>query len=290
MKYGVVFPQTEIGADPIAVCDYAQAAEALGFSHLLCFDHVLGASAAAYDMQRLPGPYRENHMFHEPMVLFGYLAAITRTIELATAVLILPQRQTALIAKQAAEIDLLSGGRLRLGVGIGWNWVEYEALGMPFKERGAREEEQIELLRALWSKPLVTFEGRFHKVIDAGINPLPGRRIPIWLGGMAEAVLKRAAVVADGWYPMSTSMGPDGLGEMVGRLHGYARGAGRDPSSISVDMRVAHDNAAPDDWARRVAELKVSGATHISFNSMNCGLKGPAEHIAAIRRFKEVLG
>ena len=269
--------------------DFAQAAEELGYAHMICYDHVLGASAAAYDKERLTGPYREHDMFHEPMVLFGYLAALTKRIVFTTGVIILPQRQTALVAKQAAEIDVLSGGRLRLGIGTGWNWVEYEALGIPFKDRGARQEEQVRLMRELWGKPLVNFEGRFHTVPDAGINPLPRRQIPIWFGGMAEAVLKRTAALGDGWLPMNSRLGPGQLAEMVGRLRNYAKSAGRKPEAVSIDARVGHDNAGPDAWVRSAEQLVADGATHISFNSMNVGLKGPAAHIEAIRRFKEAV-
>ncbi len=289
MKYGVIFPQTEIGEDPVAVRDFAQAAEALGYSHLIAYDHVLGASAAAYDAKRLAGPYREEHLFHEPMVLFGYLAGVTKTIELVTGVLILPQRQTALVAKQAAEIDVLSGGRLRLGVGIGWNWVEYEALGVPFKQRGEREAEQIRLLRELWAKPLVSFAGKFHTVTDAGLNPLPRRQIPIWLGGMAEAVLKRAGELGDGWFPMSTLAGVAQFVEMSGRVRDYARQAGRNPDSVAFDVRIAYDAARPAAMADNVAEYAKAGATYLSLHTMRCGLQGPEQHIAAMRKFREVL-
>jgi len=289
VKFGVVFPQTEIGADPTAVRDFVQTAEGLGLTHLLCFDHVIGASKARYSPGQLQGPYREQHMFHEPMVLFGYLAGITRTIELATGVIILPQRQTALLAKQAAEIDLLSGGRLRLGVGIGWNWVEYDVLGMPFSERGARLDEQIRLIRALWEQPLVTFDGRFHKVVDAGLNPLPGRRIPIWFGGMAEAVLKRTGEIGDGWYPMNGRLANGQLPEMIGRVRGYAAAAGRDPHSVQIDARIAHDGATPSVWARQIKQLEADGVDYISFNTMNGGLADPAAHIDALHRFRDVI-
>ena len=178
MKLGVVFPQTEIGADPVAVRDYVQAAESLGYDHMIAYDHVLGANAAS--RPGWEGTYQHTDMFHEPFVLFGYLAGITRSIEFVTGIVILPQRQTVLVAKQAAEVDVLSGGRLRLGIGIGWNAIEYEALGEDFHNRGRRSEEQIELMRALWTQELVTYEGRWHKVTDAGLNPLPARRpIPV---------------------------------------------------------------------------------------------------------------
>lgn len=289
MKFGVVFPQTEIGADPLAVRDFVQTAEGLGLTHLLCFDHVIGASQASYSPDRLQGPYREQHMFHEPMVLFGYLAGITRSIELATGVIILPQRQTALLAKQAAEIDLLSGGRLRLGVGIGWNWVEYDVLGVPFSERGARLDEQIRLIRALWEQPLVNFEGRFHKVVDAGLNPLPARRIPIWFGGMAEAVLKRTGELGDGWYPMNGRLAPGQLTAMIRRLRGYAEAAGRDPRAVEIDGRIMHGGETPASWSRQIAQLEADGVDDISFNTMNSGLEGPAAHINALRRFRDVI-
>ena len=191
MQLGAVFPQTEIGADPVGVKDYVQAAEAMGYEHLLVFDHVLGADASKRDSW--DRPYSSVDMFHEPFVLFGYLAGITEKIELTTGVLILGQRQTALVAKQAAEIDVLSGGRLRLGIGVGWNEVEYEALGERFTNRGRRSEEQIELMRALWTQDTVDFQGRHHQVSHAGINPLPVQRpIPMCVaatGGMGARLL-----------------------------------------------------------------------------------------------------
>ena len=200
MKYGVVFPQTEYGNDPQAIKDYAQTAEGLGYDYLLVYDHVLGAHP-----DRLPGltgPYTNAHPFHEPMVLFGFLAAVTTNLELVTGILILPQRQTALVAKQTAAVDVLSGGRLRLGIGIGWNYVEYDALGKNFRTRGRQVEEQIEVLRKLWTQPLVTHRTDDHNIDNAGILPLPVQRpIPIWFGGVAEPVLKRAARLGDGWMP-----------------------------------------------------------------------------------------
>ncbi len=301
LQLGVVFPQTEIGADPVAVRDYAQAAEDLGFTHLVAYDHVIGAAARSYDLQRLSGPYREHDMFHEPLVLFGYLAGITRKLQLCTGILILPQRQAALVAKQAAEVDVLSGGRLRIGVGIGWNWVEYEVLGVPYKDRGARQEEQIRLMRELWTQPLVTFKGRFHAVVDAGINPLPVQRpIPIWLGGMAEPVLARVGALADGWYPRFPSL--DGIrtpnrpvvekeppADVVARVRDYAKAAGRDPDALGIQGFITHNNETPEQWAKAVAAYRAIGATHLAFNTMKAGLTHVAEHIAALRRFKEAV-
>ena len=194
----MVYPQTELRGDPSAVRKIGLAAEDRGFGHLLAYDHVLGA-VHAERARRLPGPYTELDPFHDPLVMFAYLAGITERIKFATGVMVLPQRQTALVARQAADVDLLSGGRLRLGVGVGWNHVEYEALGQDFKWRGARQEEQIELLRRLFTDPVVDFAGRFHRIDRASLMPKPTRPIPIWLGGSSEAAFNRAARVADGF-------------------------------------------------------------------------------------------
>ena len=196
MRYGAIFPQTEIGIDPIAIRDYAQAVEDLGYDYLLAYDHVLGA-----DPEGRGGtwPYTYMSNFHEPLALFSYLAGLTERIELVSGVVILPQRQTALVAKQAAVVDILTGGRLILGVGSGWNYLEYESLGQDFHTRGRRLEEQVGLLRRLWSEPLVEFEGDFDRIPAVGINPRPGRQIPIWMGGTAPVVLDRIGRIGDGW-------------------------------------------------------------------------------------------
>jgi probable F420-dependent oxidoreductase len=218
MQLGVIFPQTEIGADPKAIRDFVQAAEDLGYEHLIVFDHVLGADTAHYPGWQ--GAYTHQDMFHEPLVLYGYLAAFTQRMELVTGVLILGQRQTALVAKQAAEVDVLSGGRLRLGVGIGWNAVEYEGLNANFHNRGKRSEEQIAVLRALWTQEVVDFHGRWHQITHAGLNPLPIQRpIPLWLGGgtNAEPVIERVGRLADGWFPQ---FAPDATGRAaLERMH-----------------------------------------------------------------------
>jgi probable F420-dependent oxidoreductase len=286
MHVGVVFPQIEIGSDPVAVRDYAQAAESLGYAHLLVYDHVLGA-----DVQHYPGwngPYNHKDMFHEPFVLFGYLAALTQRLELVTAVIILGQRQTALVAKQAAEVDVLTGGRLRLGFGTGWNTVEYEALGENFHNRGRRSEEQIAVLRALWTQEVVDFKGRWHHINHAGLNPLPVQRpIPVWLGGRAEAVIQRVARIGDGWFPQ---FAPDSQGqETIARLHQYAREAGRDPASIGIEGRISVGKRQPEDWRKDAEAWERLGATHLSVNTMGAGLRSPQEHINAIRQFKEAV-
>src|SRR2546428_5674653 len=286
MQVGVIFPQTEIGADPVAVRDYVQAAENLGYAHLLVYDHVLGADAQRHAGWR--GGYTAKDMFHEPFVAFGYMAALTQRLELGTAVLVLGQRQTALVAKQAAEVDVLSGGRLRLGIGIGWNHVEYEALGENFKTRGRRSEEQIEVLRNLWTKELVTFNGKWHKITDAGINPLPIQRpIPIWLGGGAEPVLRRVGRLGDGWFPQLEP--GDKVRSMIEKIRSYAKEAGRDPSTIGVEARLAIASRAPEGWTKLASQWKELGATHLSVNTMKAGLSTPSDHITAIRRFKEAV-
>jgi len=291
MKIGVVFPQTEIGEDPAAIRDYAQAVESLGYTHILAFDSVVGANPDR------PGgwdsPYTYQHAFHEPFALFAFCAAITRRIELVTGVLILPQRQTTLVAKQAAEVDVLSGGRLRLGIGVGWNPVEFEALGENIHDRGKRVEEQLEVMRLLWTRELVTYEGRWHRVPDAGIKPLPVQRpIPVWMGGESEAVLRRAARLADGWITLQTFRpGPDAQ-RTVDRLLGLVREAGRDPLTFGVEGRVALAQTPREARESEMAAWRaMRGITHLCVNTMNLGLPGPEAHVRALERFKaDVLG
>ena len=286
MKLGVIFPQTEIGNDPIAIRDYAQAAEQLGYHHLLAFDHVLGAHPDRFGFR---APYNHQTPFHEPFVLFGYLAGLTTSLELVTGIVILPQRQTALVAKQTAEIDVLTKGRMRLGVGIGWNAVEYEALGENFRNRGRRVEEQVALLRQLWTDELVDFEGKYHKVQQAGINPLPVQRpIPIWMGGGAEPVMKRIARIADGWFPQF-SPGPEAT-ETVEQLRGYIREAGRKVEDVGIEGRISQVRTPEDEWGAALEGWRELGASHLSFNTMGVDLASPQGHIDAIRRFKEVAG
>ena len=282
MRLGVVFPQTEIGSDPGAIKDYAQTAEELGFRHILAYDHVIGANPASRPGWR--PPYTYSDPFHEPLVLFGYLAGLTKRLELVTGVLILPQRQTVLVAKQAAEVDVLSGGRLRLGIGIGWNPVEYEALGADFKNRGRRSEEQVEVLRKLWTEELVTFNGLWHKITDAGINPLPVQRpIPVWFGGSDDRVLRRLAKLGDGWFPL---LAPDEkCRAMIDKIRDYAKEFGRDPGLIGIEGRISYGQGSPEAWLKEIEAWKRLGATHVSLNTMKAGLNRPGAHVEAIRRF-----
>ena len=289
MQIGVVFPQLEIGNDPVAIRDYAQAAESLGYDHLLVYDHVLGANRETHEWLR--GPYRHPDAFHEPFVLFGYLAGLTQKIELVTGILILPQRQTALVAKQAAEVDVLSNGRLRLGIGIGWNSVEYEALNEDFSNRGRRSEEQIEVMRALWTNDLVTFKGRWHTITDAGINPLPVRKpIPIWFGGYDDRVLRRIGRIGDGWIIAGGGGTPTPQTiSAVERVKGYTQDAGRDPSAMGFEKVIGYGDATMDKGVETVCEWEDAGVTHLSLNTMNSGLATPSDHITAIQRFREAL-
>ncbi len=279
MKIGVVFPQTEIGADPDVVANFAIVAESLGYDHLLAYDHVLGANTASRpDWQ---GPYTSKSMFQEPLVLFSYLAALTTTIELVTAVVILPQRQTALVAKQAACVDVLSKGRLRFGVGTGWNAVEYEALGANFNDRGHRSEEQIDLLRQLWREEAITFSGEAHTITDAGLNPLPpNKNIPIWLGGMAPQVIERVGRLADGWFPFVNK----GLSEQIQQVQESAKRAERNPADIGIECIIPSDTD-PD----RIKALRDMGVTHVAMVTMNQGLRDPAAHVDAITRARDNL-
>jgi probable F420-dependent oxidoreductase len=286
MRFGVVFPQTEIGTDPAVIRDFAQTAEALGYHHILAYDHVIGANPASRQGWR--PPYTHKDSFHEPFVLFSYLAGVTKTLEFTTGVIILPQRQTVLVAKQAAALDVLSGGRLRLGIGIGWNPVEYEALGENFKNRGRRSEEQVEVLRKLWTQELVTYEGQWHRITDAGLNPLPIQRpIPIWFGGSDDRALRRLARLGDGWFPL---MGPDDTCRAaIDKIGSYAREAGRDPKSIGIESRVTIGQKSPEEWKKEIEAWKNLGATHLAVNTMKAGLPTPTAHIEAIRRFKAVI-
>ncbi len=279
MRIGVTFPQTEIGEDPGGIRAYAVAAEELGYSHLLAYDHVLGADRAQRPDFR--GPYDIDTMFHEPFVLFGFMAGFTSTLEFVTGVIILPQRQTALVAKQATQVDVLSGGRLRLGVGIGWNDVEYTALGQDFRTRAARSEEQIRLLRALFSTDSVTFEGRWDRVEAAGINPRPARQsIPIWIGGGADATLRRTARLGDGWFPQMPAAAAEPL---LQRLRDYTVEAGREPGDIGIEARVTIGNKDTETWLAEVKAWKDLGATHLAINTMGSGLRGAEPHIDAIQ-------
>jgi len=275
MRIGAVYPQTELGGDPNAVARIGRAVEELGFDHLLAYDHVLGA-VHAERARRLTGTYSERDPFHDPLVMFAYLAGITERIEFVTGILVLPQRQTALVARQAADVDLLSGGRLRLGVGVGWNYVEYEALGQEFRTRGARQEEQIELLRRLFTEPVVDFSGRFDRIDRAALVPKPVRRIPIWLGGFSEPAFERAARLGDGFVFFGG--GSEDTVDAWKRLRDRVGALGRPIEEFGAHWvlpaqgDVGHLTAAIDGWRR-------AGGTHASVVTMGLGLDTADAHV-----------
>jgi len=290
MKFGAIYPHQEIGTDPVVIRDWAQTAEGLGYSHIVAYDHVLGA--ARRDRQpKLFGPYDENDAFHEPMVLFGYLAACTENIEFSTGILILPQRQTALVAKQVAQIDLLSGGRMRLGVGTGWNFVEYDVLNEDFASRGRRMSEQVELIRELWRNPVVDYEGEYHRVDGAGLNPLPERNIPIWFGGFTDVAFRRAARIGDGIMLGGSQAANLAAAEKV-REHLSA--ADRAIDQFGIEAFVNHQDGQ-DAWRQHVEEWQALDADYVSMRAaalkgVGPGLSSPRSHIEALESFWKAVG
>lgn len=282
MQLNAIFPTRDIGNDPAKIRDWAQTAEDLGYAYIEVPDHVFGAAPR----DGWTPTYDHNDPFHETFVTLGFLAAVTRRIRLSSGILIAPQRQTGLIAKQAAEADLLSGGRLRLGLGVGWNHVEYEALGSDWKTRGARQAEQIEVLRRLWSEDLVTFKGRFHDMRDVNIVPPPVQRpIPIWLGGASEAVIKRAARLADGWMPI---IAPDAQAEQkLALLEAELQRNGRDRSKFGLEAWLRMPERDPQQWARAAQGWRNLGADMVMLYP-TFRMPDFAEQIATLRRFKEV--
>jgi probable F420-dependent oxidoreductase len=285
MRIGVVFPQTELGGDVGAVRAYGEGVEALGFTHVLAYDHVIGADPEVH--RGWAGPYDVRTTFHEPFVLFGYLAAAT-SVELVTGIIILPQRQTVLTAKQAAEVDLLTGGRFRLGVGLGWNPVEYEALGKDFSNRGERLDEQVTLMRRLWTEPSVTHNGAHETVTGAGLAPLPVQRpIPVWFGGVAERALRRVGRLADGWFPQV----PPGerLEEARAIIRQAAVEAGRDPDALGIEGRVGWETGDVDRLVRQAGKWRDAGASHLGVNTMGAGLGSVDDHLAALAKAADAL-
>jgi probable F420-dependent oxidoreductase len=286
MNIGVVFPQTEIGGDVGGVRAYAQRVEELGYTHVLAYDHVVGADPAVHTGWQ--GPYDVHTTFHEPLVLFGYLAGAT-SLELVTGIIILPQRQTALVAKQAAEVDLLTSGRFRLGVGLGWNAVEYEALGKRFSDRGRRLDDQIELLRRLWTEQTVTFEGTYEKVTGAGLAPLPVQRpIPVWVGARTPPAYQRAGRLADGWFPLVAPGA--GLDEARSIVERGAKEAGRDPASLGMEGRVNWGEGGVEKLVDHAGRWRDAAATHLSINTMGAGLGHVDAHLRALESAAAGLG
>ena len=283
MEIGILYPQTEYGSDPAAIRDFAQTAEALGFSHILTYEHVLGVDP---NRPGWKGIYSLEDPFHEPFAMFSFMAGVTERIAFLTSIVILPQRQTVLVAKQAATLDVLSAGRLRLGVGLGWNEPEYIALGEDFHNRGRRVEEQVELMRALWTKPLVNFSGQWNTVEDAGLNPLPVQQpIPIWFGGHAEPVIHRTARLGDGWipnYPTAEEAKPH-----FDKLEQHLEQAGRSINEFGIEVRVHYREGDPDRIGGLIQDWQAGGATHIGLSTMRSRLNGPTDHLNAMRSFAE---
>ena len=286
MKVGAIFPQTEIGTDLGEIRAFVQAVEEQGYDSIFIADHVLGADPQFHQHPSL-ARYSYKSVVHEPLTLMAYMAAITTKISLSTGILILPQRQTALVAKQAAEIDVLSGGRMRLGIGVGWNEVEYEALGEDFHNRGSRCTEQIEVMRALWTQDVVTFEGKYHTLNHVAIEPRPSRPIPIWIGGMSETAMKRAIRLGDGWFPQFRPEAPDPQGT-IDRFFSLLRESGRNPDDFGVQTTFPF-SGDPDDWRAHVERAASWGANHLSVNTMGIGLGGPREHIAKIEEIRRAI-
>jgi probable F420-dependent oxidoreductase len=286
MRAGVIYPQIELGGDPAAVKTFAQAAEALGYDHLLIYDHVLGAEQEGRE-PALWGPYSARDPFHEPFVTFAYLAGITERLELVTGVIILPQRQTALVAKQAADIDLFSGGRLRLGVGVGWNWVEFDALEVSghFRRRGAREENQIALLRKLWTEPVLDYTDEDHRIDRAGILPLPKRQIPIWLGGFTPIAYDRAARIADGFIISGRDL--DQATDIKARIEAKLIENGRADVGFGFES-IQPLRGEPAEWAGNIARWRAVQGSHISVMTMGNGYTSVDEHIDALERWRAV--
>ena len=285
-QIGAFFPTRDIPADRSAIRDWAQAAEAIGFDFIEVSDHVLGADRSA--LPNFAGPYDVDDSFHETFVTLAYMAAVTERVGLASGVPILPERQTALVAKQAAQLDVVSGGRLRLGIGVGWNAVEYEALGQDWHVRGRRQAEQVVLMQQLWTQRTVTFSGDFDRVQHAGLNPLPIQRpIPIWFGGAAEPVLRRAARFGQGWIPLGP---PDArLQGQLERLHGYLRAAGRDPGGFGIEAWIRSNSGGPEAWREAAEQWVTLGASHLTFYTSGLGIGAVTQQIEALRRFYEAV-
>ena len=285
MRIGAVLPHNEIGNDPGAIRDYARGLEAQGLTHLLVYDHVLGAERDRPG--GFEGPYDKDVAFHEPFTFLSFVAAVTDTIELTPAVLILPQRQTALVAKQAAELAVLSGGRLRLGIGTGWNTVEYEALNEEFSNRGRRQGEQVELLRRLWSEDTITFPGEYHTVVQAGIKPRPAAPIPILFGGSAAPLLERCARLGDGWMPLGTPN--DKASQRLDTIRRHRAAAGLSMDGFAIQAQAQYAGGDPERWRTHAQRWHGLGATHLAIATHNAGPTDVDGHLARIAEYQSAI-
>ncbi|QQS13436.1 MAG: LLM class F420-dependent oxidoreductase [Rhodospirillales bacterium] len=290
MRLGIALPFGDIGGDGPTVREYAQLAEAEGYDGLTLADHVLGGAKAP------TGRPVASQLFHDPFVAFAFIAACTEKVELSTQVLILAQRQTALVAKQAASLDVLSGGRFRFGVGVGWNELEFTGLNENFHDRGKRSEEQVVLMKKLWAEPFVKFEGKWHTMPDAGINPRPAKgSIPLWFGGHMDVTLRRIAKWGDGWMMLSQPPGDAAVAEFD-KLRRYVEAEGRDPASVGLEVWTSTGTGDESDWRREIAFWKKAGVTHVTLHNTFGGyhhrrMKGTtmAEHVDAMRRYRNAV-
>ncbi|MBL6612637.1 MAG: LLM class F420-dependent oxidoreductase [Reyranella sp.] len=294
MQLGASLPVGDIGTGPSPLRDYAQAAEGLGFNYLLAPDHVLGANPDVdYGGKRVG---TSATAYHDPFVLFAFLAGVTKKMGFASGVVILAQRQAALVAKQAACLDELCEGRFRLGIGVGWNEIEFQGLGMDFHTRGKRSAEQVRFMQALWAKPSITFKGEFHQLDDGGINPRPkSGRVPVWFGGHAEATFKRAAKYGDGFMPLQYPAGDDAL-KAFDKLRGLIKAEGRDPASVGLEVWVSPGKGTPDDWRKEFTFWKQAGVSHITVHTTyvsnhhkRIAGKTYADHLDAITRYRKTV-
>lgn len=286
MKIGAVLPHNEIGTDPGAIRAYLEGVEELGMTHLLIYDHVMGV-----DPNRpggFAGPYDDNVAFHEPFTFFGFAAAVTSSIELVTTVLILPQRQAVLVAKQAAEVAVLSGDRLRLGVGVGWNKVEYDGLNEDFHTRGRRQEEQVDLMRRLWTEHSFTYEGEFHRFEGASILPRPSQPVPIWFGGSAPALIDRCARLGDGWMPLGGAN--DKSRAILDEIRTKGEAAGRNMSEFGVQAQAQWGGGTPERWRSHAEKWSGIGATHLAIATHNAGPTDVDGHLARIAEYQDAVG
>lgn len=283
MKIGVVYPQTEIGPGPDEVRRFATGVEALGYSHILTYEHVVGGDPAVHPWLK-QAPYNMDSSFHEPFALFSFMAAVAPTLGFVTGIVILPQRQAALVAKLATSVDHLCEGKFRLGVGLGWNPIEYEALGQSWKNRARRFEEQIEVMRELFSKPSVSFQGRYHTITSAGLNPMPySKPLPIWIGARSDAAIRRAARLADGYFPLAKDEGLTWKQEMT-KVRGYVEEYGRDSATFGIEATVRIGTGGPDTWRKEIEEWREAGATHLCLHTMGAGLSGAQEHLQRLEQ------
>jgi probable F420-dependent oxidoreductase len=285
MQIGAVLPHNEIGTDPGAIKAYAQGLEDLGIVNVLLYDHVLGADPDRPGGWK--GAYDKDVAFHEPFSIFPFVAAVTTTLEMVTAVLILPQRQTVLVAKQAAELAILSGNRFRLGIGTGWNVVEYVGLNETFSNRGKRQAEQVELMRRLWAEDTFTFDGEYHTIDAAGINPRPTESIPIWFGGSAPAVLERTARLGDGWIPLGTPN--DASAERLAAIRTAREAAGLSMDGFAVQAQAQYAGGDPDRWRSHAARWEALGATHLAIATHNAGPTDVDGHLARVAEYQAAL-